>query len=1456
MEFRRVNLSLQRTCTLLLLSVCAHGLAQNCLNTTCLNGGTCQETLGGFTCQCPTEPEAFTGPDCGVLYNACSVFDCPNTHLCQANLGYPDYRCVCETEFNCTTECDSNPCALPNSQCSDDARAFTCKCQAGYNGPLCQNKLSPCAPNPCDHNAVCVENTDSYTCDCPAGYTGQHCDIVVGGCASNPCRNDAICVEKGNKYFCYCVPGFQGHHCEIDINECASKPCQNNGSCLNHMDSYQCECATGYTGVNCETEIDECQSDPCQNGATCLDHIGFFTCECPAGYEGQLCQLDIDECQSQPCQNGGLCIDAINRFYCNCTDTGFVGETCDIDILECASDPCMNNATCQDRIKGYICLCWAGYTGYHCELDIDECADRPCLHDSLCMERSNETFYGSQPEFSIDFSYESAAGYVCRCRPGFTGENCSVNIDECNSAPCHNGGSCVDLINGFICQCAAGYTGVLCTINIDDCESNPCENGATCKDGVADYTCECPATTLDGISWGGKNCSVKLLGCLNHSCQNDAVCAPIYMEEMAIHEHLCICQPGFYGLDCSTPTTFSFSSTGYFVYELEVSNRSKRSAEEDSTHIAVRFRTTLPDMVLLYWGNERSYLILELYNGFLQVIFNYNDTLSVLVIDNYKVDDGRWYQASVSLNSYLNLTLYHQGCSDGLCYSRKPLNTAYDPPLQETFKKVYIGGLAQDSLLNNTRSKQNFTGCLEDLTIDYAILIPENIGDDQSYNLILGCNKTDWCHNNPCHHQSPCIDQWINYKCDCVRPYTGPTCLEEYTSGTFFWEDIPSLANFTIAQHVGDSFTISAFIRTFKRDGLVLQMSNGTVDYLSIYLKSGQINIKFLSETLSFKEYVSNGKKNMITISVMEGLVKLNGVKFEEEFEQLPTLSVSAEDTVLIGGMPPGRDVEQWGGYFKGCLQDVRINDRRLEFFSFDDKDDQVYPVSITNVTKNCVSDDVCQSSPCKNNATCTVTWNDFTCECSAKFTGPTCEEQVWCQWNPCPSEATCKDFPGGYTCLVNATFKEESSVIFTSNISSGPQLEFISIDFKTRDTDAILLEATKDLDYISIIVQNGQLLITLQSGNSVDGIHFNTRMMVSDALWHRVEVMKSFIDVVPRWTISLDNEQSTTLHGNAASLSFLVEDTAIILAKNYTGCLGQVSIRGLYLPFADQLFPQHFVKKEQVSLELGCKGADVCGDAPCQHGGKCQDLFDSFSCTCESGWEGVHCELNIDDCKSSPCVHGSCYDLENDFRCNCSSGYTGKNCEINVDDCEQHRCLNGGFCLDGVNSYKCVCPATFAGVYCEWPFPPERCGINVTCLNGGKCNNGIWGANCTCRPGFTGKRCDININDCEPNPCLNGGTCQDSVNNYKCLCNASFSGVRCEKSSAAWAFPFPLLGVAVPVSCGVLLLVIIVGIFMVLTARKRRQSEGTYSPSQQEVAGARLEMDSVLKVPPEERLI
>lgn len=39
------------------------------------------------------------------------------------------------------------------------------------------------------------------------------------------------------------------------------------------------------------------------------------------------------------------------------------------------------------------------------------------------------------------------------------GDNCSVDVDECASGPCLNGGRCQDLPNGFQCHCLDGYTG-------------------------------------------------------------------------------------------------------------------------------------------------------------------------------------------------------------------------------------------------------------------------------------------------------------------------------------------------------------------------------------------------------------------------------------------------------------------------------------------------------------------------------------------------------------------------------------------------------------------------------------------------------------------------------------------------------------------------------------------------------------------------------------------------------------------------------------------------------------------------------------------------------------------------------------------------------------------------------------------------------------------------------------
>ena len=41
-------------------------------------------------------------------------------------------------------------------------------------------------------------------------------------------------------------------------------------------------------------------------------------------------------------------------------------------------------------------------------------------------------------------------------------KNIFVDIDECVSSPCQNGGSCTDVVNGHTCNCVDGYDGPNC----------------------------------------------------------------------------------------------------------------------------------------------------------------------------------------------------------------------------------------------------------------------------------------------------------------------------------------------------------------------------------------------------------------------------------------------------------------------------------------------------------------------------------------------------------------------------------------------------------------------------------------------------------------------------------------------------------------------------------------------------------------------------------------------------------------------------------------------------------------------------------------------------------------------------------------------------------------------------------------------------------------------------------
>ncbi|KAI8493289.1 hypothetical protein Bbelb_292930 [Branchiostoma belcheri] len=81
------------------------------------------------------------------------------------------------------------------------------------------------------------------------------------------------------------------------------------------------------------------------------------------------------------------------------------------------------------------------------------------------------------------------------------------------------------------------------------------------------------------------------------------------------------------------------------------------------------------------------------------------------------------------------------------------------------------------------------------------------------------------------------------------------------------------------------------------------------------------------------------------------------------------------------------------------------------------------------------------------------------------------------------------------------------------------------------------------------------------------------------------------------------------------------------------------------------------------------CAVASSCEASPCVHGNCTDDVRGllNYTCTCDSGWEGAHCDYVIDDCASSPCVHGTCNDGVASYTCSCENGWGGQNCDKEV---------------------------------------------------------------------------------------------------------------------------------------------------------------------------------------------
>ncbi|XP_033023253.1 aggrecan core protein isoform X3 [Lacerta agilis] len=70
--------------------------------------------------------------------------------------------------------------------------------------------------------------------------------------------------------------------------------------------------------------------------------------------------------------------------------------------------------------------------------------------------------------------------------------------------------------------------------------------------------------------------------------------------------------------------------------------------------------------------------------------------------------------------------------------------------------------------------------------------------------------------------------------------------------------------------------------------------------------------------------------------------------------------------------------------------------------------------------------------------------------------------------------------------------------------------------------------------------------------------------------------------------------------------------------------------------------------------------------------------------------------------CEEKPCGAGTCQEQDGSITCVCPPGYMGDRCDIDLDECHSSPCLNGATCIDGIHTFKCLCLPSYGGDLCD----------------------------------------------------------------------------------------------------------------------------------------------------------
>ncbi|XP_064481553.1 sushi, von Willebrand factor type A, EGF and pentraxin domain-containing protein 1-like isoform X2 [Ornithodoros turicata] len=340
---------------------------------------------------------------------------------------------------------------------------------------------------------------------------------------------------------------------------------------------------------------------------------------------------------------------------------------------------------------------------------------------------------------------------------------------------------------------------------------------------------------------------------------------------------------------------------------------------------------------------------------------------------------------------------------------------------------------------------------------------------------------------------------------------------------------------------------------------------------------------------------------------------------------------------------------------------------------------------------------DDCASGPCLNGGTCVDGVASYTCQCPELYEGPSCETT---KRAPVPAPYTLS-FPNGYVSdyarvSVERNLRGLTVSFFMRTSQRDKRGTPVSYAFKHPGLNTVLDNA------FALSDPNRLLLYFYQ--NSTD-----TGIAANDNRWHHCALTWSSETGI--WVFYWDGEEKASDKSPASKGSYMFKGDVVLGQdqdsvgggfsglESFAGEIAELNVWDYTMPKDDvrqlgstcglvgNVVAWYAVRESIYGNALVTEGSpDFCSGHDCSNS--------SCHCSALSAVERNTCDKAVDACTHNPCKHNQvCTELsDGKGLCKCR-GYEGRHCEFDIDECVtgEHACSH--ICVNTLGSYECSCP-------------------------------------------------------------------------------------------------------------------------------------------------------------------